>query len=142
MLYRHSEVLRSIIMGIDVLLVAIAWMAAYGLRFHAGIPAPLGIPDFDRYLDALIVICPLWWWLLRRHGLYEAKRLESIAHEAVDVLRVTAIALLMLVAIGFSVRSYFYSRGAIAIPLTQERTGVESMRPRSRRKRMSSQCPG
>lgn len=102
-------------MGIDVLLVALAWVAAYFIRFHMGIPAPLGIPDFDRYVESLIVIGPLWWWLLRRHGLYEAKRLESIAHEAVDVLRVTAIALLILVAIGFFLRSYFYSRGVIAI---------------------------
>ncbi len=115
MLYRYSEVLRTTIMGLDVLLVGLAWVGAYFLRFHAGIPAPLGIPEFEAYLEALIVICPLWWWLLRRHGLYEAKRLESIAHEAVDVLRVAAIALVVLVAIGFFLRSYFYSRGAIAI---------------------------
>jgi Undecaprenyl-phosphate glucose phosphotransferase len=115
LLYRYSEVLRSFIMGFDVLLVALAWMGAFYLRFHAGIPAPLGIPEPGRYLEALIVICPLWWWLLRRHGLYEAKRLESIAHEAVDVLRVSAIALLVLVAVGFFVRSYYYSRGTIVI---------------------------
>jgi len=115
LLYRYSEVLRSTIMGLDVLLVALAWVAAFYLRFHVGLPAPLGIPEADRYLEALIVICPLWWWLLRRHGLYEAKRLESIAHEAVDVLRVSAIALLVLVSIGFFIRSYYYSRGTILI---------------------------
>lgn len=115
MLYRYSEVLRSVIMGLDVLLVALAWVAAYYLRFHAGIPAPLGIPEASRYFEALIVICPMWWFLLRRHGLYEAKRLESLAHEAVDVLRVAVIALLVLVAIGFFVRSYYYSRGTIMI---------------------------
>jgi Undecaprenyl-phosphate glucose phosphotransferase len=114
-LYRHSEVFRTVMMGADLVLVVLAWVAAYALRFHAGIPAPLGVPDFDRYLEALLVICPLWWWLLRRHGLYEAKRLESIAHEAIDVFRVAALALVLLVAITFFVRSYFYSRGVVAL---------------------------
>ncbi len=115
-------------MAVDVALVALAWVGAFFLRFHAGLPAPLGIPEPERYLEALIVICPLWWWLLRRHGLYEAKRLESIAHEAVDVLRVAAIALLVLVTIGFFARSYYYSRGTIMIFSALAPTGIIGVR--------------
>ena len=115
MLYRHSEVFRTLMMVTDVTLVAVAWLVAYGLRFHAGYEAPLGIPEFRRYLAVLLVIVPLWLVLLRRHGLYEAKRLESMWREAGDVLRVTATGVLMLVALSFFERSYSYSRAVVAI---------------------------
>jgi Undecaprenyl-phosphate glucose phosphotransferase len=99
----------------DVTLVAAAWIAAYGLRFHAGYDAPLGIPDFERYAVVLLVIVPLWLVLLRRYGLYEAKRLESMWREAGDVLRVTATGVLLLVGLSFFERSYSYSRAVVAI---------------------------
>ena len=115
MLYRYSEVFRTLMMVADLALITVAWLGAYWLRFHAGIPAPLGTPDFNDYAVALVVILPLWWWLMHRQGLYEPKRLGTLVREGLDILRVTATGMLLLVAISFFIRSQSYSRGVVLI---------------------------
>jgi len=102
-------------MGVaDAVLIASAWMAAYWLRFHVGIPAPLGNPGVGAYLQALAVILPLWFVLFRSYGIYEPQRTESLIHEAGQVVRATALGIVLLIAVSFFTRSYFYSRGVVA----------------------------
>ena len=115
MLYRYSELFRSLIVAVDLCLVAAAWLAAYAIRFHAGIPAPLGIPELSTYLYPLLVILPLWLGLFRSHGLYQPQRTGSLLREAGTVIRATAIGVVTLVAINFFVRDYIYSRGVVLI---------------------------
>lgn len=110
MLYRYSEVFRTLLVVADATLVSLAWLAAYAIRFHAGIPAPLGVPPFADYAYALAVILPIFVLLLRSHGLYEARRMDSPLGEASAVLRATGLAILILAALSFFSRSYFYSR--------------------------------
>jgi len=114
-LYRYSEVFRTLMMVADLCLVASAWMGAYALRFHSGWPVPLGVPPLEGYLLALGAIVPLWWGLMRSRGLYEPKRLDSLMGEALDVIRVSALAIVMLVALSFFVRSYSYSRAVVLL---------------------------
>ena len=45
MLYRYSEVFRTLLAVADLGWIGAAWLGAYLLRFYAGIPAPLGIPE-------------------------------------------------------------------------------------------------
>ena len=47
MLYRHSEVFRSLLILSDLLLVAGAWLGAYAIRFSGVFPTPLGVPEFS-----------------------------------------------------------------------------------------------
>jgi exopolysaccharide biosynthesis polyprenyl glycosylphosphotransferase len=114
-LYRHSEVFRSLLMVADLAIVAATWMGAYWLRFHAGIPAPKGVPPVGHYLLALSVILPLWFVLLRQQGLYEPKRLGSLLRESGDVASVTVKGVTVLLAASFFVRSYSYSRGVVLV---------------------------
>jgi len=115
MLYRYSEVFRTLIGLADLALVAGAWCAAYALRFHAGLPAPRGVPPFGLYAEALVVILPFWLVLLHGHGLYQAQRMGSLLGEAGRILRVGATAVVGLVALNFFAGGYFYSRGVVAI---------------------------
>jgi Undecaprenyl-phosphate glucose phosphotransferase len=115
MLYRYSETFRTLLVISDLVLVSAAWLGAYAIRFHSGIPAPLGVPPFVDYAYPLAVILPLFFGLFRSHGLYEARRMDSPLGEASAVLRATAIGVVALVAITFFVRSYFYSRLTIAV---------------------------
>ena len=114
MLYRYGEIMRSGLLLADLLLVAATWIAAYHVRFYAPgvLPDPLGreVPDFRQYALALVVILPLWFWLFRARGLYAAQRMHSLADEAASVLVATGLGLMGLLAIGFFVRSYSYSR--------------------------------
>jgi len=114
-LYRHSEVFRSLLVAADLTLVGAAWMGAYFLRFYGPFDAPLGIPDVELYLQPLIVILPLWFLLFRSWGLYAPQRTGSILGEAANVIRATAIGLVLLLAMSFFVRSQSYSRGVVAM---------------------------
>ena len=114
MLYRYSEVFRTMLAVADAALVASAWIAAYWLRFDSGyFAAPLGVPPFVQYVYPLGLIVPLWLLLFRSHGLYAPHRTGSLLREAGEVLRATAIGVGVLVAITFFARSYFYSRGVV-----------------------------
>jgi Undecaprenyl-phosphate glucose phosphotransferase len=115
MLYRYSEVFRTLMATVDGGLIALAWLSAYWLRFETGLPAPLGIPAADPYLYALGVIVPLYLVLFRSHGLYEARRMDSPLGEAATVIRATAIGVLLLAAMTFFARNYSYSRGVFGL---------------------------
>ncbi len=115
MLYRYSEIFLTLLVVADLFLVGTAWLSAYWLRFFAGIPAPLGIPPLRPYLEALVPILPIWLWLLRSNGLYQPRRTQSLLPEAGAILRATAIGVVVLVALSFFMRSYYYSRGAVLI---------------------------
>jgi Undecaprenyl-phosphate glucose phosphotransferase len=114
MLYRHSEILRTLVLVADLLLVGASWLAAYWLRFTF-FEAQRGIPDVRPYLLLLVVILPLWVQLYRANGLYEPKRTGSLFREAGTILRANAVGVTVLVAFSFFVRSYFYSRLVIGL---------------------------
>lgn len=128
MLYRYSEVFRTTIALADLCLVALAWCAAYAIRFHSGLPVARGVPDFELYLQALLPIVPVWFVLLYSHGLYEPQRTGSLLQEAGRILRVSATAIVGLVALNFFVGGYFYSRGAVALFALLAPTSIIALR--------------
>ena len=101
MLYRYSEVFRTIMGVADGALIALAWLAAYAIRFDSGFAVPLGIPAPEPYLYALALIVPLFLLLFRSNGLYKARRMDSSLGEAAAIVRATAMAVVLLTAITF-----------------------------------------
>ncbi len=128
MLYRYGEVFRTLMVVADVLLVAAAWLGAYAIRFHTGLPIPLGVPPFQPYVEALAVLLPVWVLLFRAYGLYEPQRTGSLLSESASVLRVAAIGVFLLVTLSFFVRNYFYSRGVVGMFSILAPTAVISYR--------------
>ena len=148
MLYRYSEVLRGLMMVADLAAIALAWLGAYALRFHAGFEAPRGVPPLRDYAMALTLILPVGWVLLRRQGLYEPKRLGSLLDEAADIVKATAAGVVILLAASFFVRSYSFSRGAVVVFSVAApallvslrlvvRTGLRAMRRRGYNRRFA-----
>lgn len=82
-LYRHSEVFRSLLAAADLTLVGAAWVASYFVRFYGPFEVPLGVPDIELYLQPLIVILPLWFLLFRARGLYAPQRTGSLLIEGI-----------------------------------------------------------
>jgi len=115
MLYRYSEVFRTLLAVVDMTLIAAAWLGAYLLRFGIGLPVPLGVPAPEPYVYALAVILPLFLVLFRSHGLYEARRMDSPLGEASAVIRATLIGILILAALTFFARNFSYSRGVFGL---------------------------
>jgi Undecaprenyl-phosphate glucose phosphotransferase len=138
MLYRYSEVFRSLLLFTDLCLVALCWGAAYAIRF-AVFEAPLGTPPVDRYAWAGLLLLPAWAWIFRSHDLYEPKRTGSLLEEAGDVLRACSVGIVLLLAADAALRTYL-SRGVIALfwPLsvlavTANRVAIRSFLRRMRR---------
>jgi Undecaprenyl-phosphate glucose phosphotransferase len=138
MLYRHSEVFRSLLLFIDLLLVAVAWGVAYAVRFGL-FEAPLGTQPAERYAWTGLFLLPVWASIFRSHDLYEPKRTGSLLQEAGDVLRACTIGVVLLLAADAAFRT-FLSRGVIAIfwPLsivavTANRVAIRSALRRLRR---------
>lgn len=115
MLHRYSDVFRTLLGVTDLTLIAFAWLGAYAIRFHAGIPAPLGTPPLVAYLYPLPLILPLFLATFQAHGLYQARRMDSPLGEAGAVVRATAVAILLMAAVTFFTRSHAFSRLAIGI---------------------------
>jgi exopolysaccharide biosynthesis polyprenyl glycosylphosphotransferase len=115
MLRRHSEIFRTVLLLGDVLLVAASWLGAYALRFHAGLPAPRGVPPLEPYLVALGLLLPVWAWAFRSRGLYAPRRIDSTLSELGSVLAGATTVVVLLVVATFFARSYFFSRGVILL---------------------------
>jgi len=113
MLRRHSEIFRTVLLTADLLLAGASWLAAYVVRF--AYPAPRGIPPYEPYLVALLLVLPLWAWVFRNRGLYAPRRTDSLASEVTGVAGGATTVVLLLVAATFFVRSYYFSRGVIAL---------------------------
>ena len=128
MFYRHSEIFRSLLVAADLSIVGLAWFAAYVLRFHTGIAAPLGVPDLGVYLLPLAVILPLWFVLFQSRGLYEPMRTGSVLAESAGVIRATATGVVLLVALSFFVRTASYSRGVVLAFSVFSAGGVVALR--------------
>ena len=113
MLYRYSEVFRSLLLFTDLLLVAASWGIAYFVRF-AAFEAPRGIPSAERYAWAGLLLLPAWAWIFRSQHLYEPRRTGSLLQEAGDVLRACSMGIVLLLAADAALRTYL-SRGVIAL---------------------------
>src|SRR5206468_1167478 len=50
MLNRHNRLLVAIYVLSDALLAVSAFIVAYAVRFHTGLPVPRGVPPFDQYV--------------------------------------------------------------------------------------------
>jgi exopolysaccharide biosynthesis polyprenyl glycosylphosphotransferase len=116
MLYRYSEIFRTGMMVTDLLLITFSWLGAYWLRFYSGlIESPQGIPEFMPYLESLILILPVSWWILRGRGLYESRRTGALYLEVAHIVGATTIGLMALISVSFFVRDFSYSRAVVAI---------------------------
>ncbi len=115
MLYRHSEVFRTLLRVSDLVLVSASLVFAYWLRFHTELPAPLGVPEFEPYLWLLIAVVPIWFHLYGARGLYEARRTASLWREASGVIAANAAGVLMLAALTFFARQFSYSRAVLGL---------------------------
>ena len=115
MLYRYSEVFRTLLVAVDGLLVAGTWLAAWWLCFESGFVRLSGpAPAFASHALLLVAIVPLWLLLFRGRGLYQPQRTGSLLHEAGGVIQATAMGVVLLVALTFFAGSPLQSRAVVA----------------------------
>lgn len=109
MLARHQQLFATGVFLLDGVLIFLAWIGAYELRFHRlGIPAPLGVPPLTLYLWFGAVLTPVALLILRSYQIYRSSRTARLSQELFALLQgivvVTALAGLLS----------FFSKGELA----------------------------
>jgi exopolysaccharide biosynthesis polyprenyl glycosylphosphotransferase len=95
---------------LDGILVAAAFLSAYGLRFQTPwIPAST-IPPFEGYLRFLVVVVPAHWLVFKYAGLYRQRRGITGVDEFPRILAGTVLSAVLIAASTFLIRSFSYSR--------------------------------
>ncbi|MDP6073366.1 MAG: hypothetical protein QGI26_00005, partial [Myxococcota bacterium] len=101
--------MRRLHVGTDCVLVSLGWLGAYGLR-RALVPTLGPINAFETYVTALpLVVLPwiLTGWLF---GLYRSQRMKTLVDELQSVFQSAALGLLVVSAIGFFFREFYFGR--------------------------------
>ena len=129
MLYRYSEVFRTLLGVADALLVAAAWIGAWWLCFESGWSVEAGPrQDFVAYAELLLAIVPLYILLFWGHGLYEPQRTGSLLREARGVVKATALGVVLLVSLTFLAGRPQQSRAVVAAFCLMAPVGVIAFR--------------
>ena len=116
MLKAHSRLFEHVMLAADLTVVAVCWLAAYGLRFYVVGP-PLVQPSPPPVRDYLLQLVPiLGVWAISFHAfdLYRPRRLGSYLSEWIDVAKASTLGVLVLIAVmTFAFHDYEYSRVVI-----------------------------
>ena len=126
MLKRHNQLFLAALMGGDLLLTGLIWLAAFHLRyevaairdlfvvtFHA---KPL-VPIFSDYLKALPVVLLVSAFCYQGVGLYLPRREGLLMAEVVDVCKGAGLCVLVLLAGSVFYRDFECSRSFMAFYL-------------------------
>ncbi len=107
MLKNHSHFWESTLLFTDILIIAVAWLSAYYLRFH-------GFGDFSQFNNYLIILLPIflvWPFIFKHMGIYRPRRVASSPFaEILDIAKSSTLALLILIAATFIVKKDELSR--------------------------------
>jgi len=105
MLARHRQLFATAVFVLDGAIIALAWVGAYALRFHAlGLPTPLGVPPFGLYAWFGAVVTPIALIVLRTFRIYRSARTARLAQELIALAQGMAIVTAMAAVASFFVR--------------------------------------
>lgn len=113
MLKKHSQFWEGILIVTDIVLISVAWILAYYLRFFSGIAGlgdNTGFALFRAYVILLLPISFVWPFIFRNMGLYRPRRVSSSFSEVFDIVRASTLAVLILVAASFFLKRHELSR--------------------------------
>jgi exopolysaccharide biosynthesis polyprenyl glycosylphosphotransferase len=96
----------------DLVMVALAFRAAYFVRFELSISIfQMVSPSVDYYQDLVFIIVPLWLGIFGVMGLYSRKNLLSGTQEYSLAFNATTIGMISVVAAGFLLTDFIVARG-------------------------------
>ena len=116
---RHNRLLVAFYVLSDALLGATAFVIAYAIRFHAGIPTPRGVPPLSQYINILPFIAILVPLGFQIQGLYRLRRGRSRVDDFFAVFVGSILAVVMGVVATLYVGTY------LATEAEQERGAYE-----------------
>ena len=114
---RPERVFVPLLIAFDVAMIGLALVAAYYLRFRAGVlPEPLSQPGWQNYVWLIAVLSLVLPPTFAAQGLYRVKRNVSRIDELYRVFAATSIAVALSTAVSaIFFRDYDYSRAVLAM---------------------------
>ena len=109
MFARSRQLFATGMFVVDAVLIALAWLGAYWLRFYAlGLPTPLGIPPLTLYLWSGAVLTPTALLVLRTFRLYRSARTSRLGVELLAIVQA------MVVVAAMAGVGSFYAKGELS----------------------------
>jgi len=99
---------------IDASIINFSFVLAYYIRFELLLPKlPATVPHLSRFYGILILVTLLWLALFKLLGLYDKKDITSTGDEAASIIGSVIIGTLLLLALLFMYRGFWFSRGVL-----------------------------
>ena len=109
MLSRYNQLFATAAFLGDGLLIAVAWLLAYALRFQwLGLATPLGVPPWSLHLWMGAVAVPVSLIVLRSLHLYRSTRTARLGEEVFALLKGT------FAIVAFAALISFFTRGELS----------------------------
>lgn len=105
MLKQKRQLFEYLFIGADLIVVSVAWLIAYWLRFKTGlVPVDKGVPEFTQYVSMLLFIWLIWAFVFRRMGLYRPMRGVRRTRELWVLVNANALSILFLISMTYLFR--------------------------------------
>jgi Undecaprenyl-phosphate glucose phosphotransferase len=107
---------RTILLAIDLILIALSWYLAYHLRLTSGlIPVWKGVPPLEVYLFPLLYLVPIWGAVGVSLGLYSPSRTFALSNEGWLLAKAASLTVVCFTATSYVLKEVDISRLVLAI---------------------------
>ncbi|MFH1710001.1 MAG: undecaprenyl-phosphate glucose phosphotransferase [bacterium] len=118
MLKRSAKFPALLLIVIDAVMINVAFILAYYARFEWFLgEMPAIVPQLHRFYYSLVFVTFLWLALFKLLGLYDKKDITSTADEASSIFGATIAGVLLLFALLFLYREFWFSRALLIYAL-------------------------
>jgi Undecaprenyl-phosphate glucose phosphotransferase len=115
MLKQHNELFKALLVVSDLCCVSLAWWLAYFIRFHSGFFLDLEPYLLRHYLTAWVIVLAVWASVFELCNFYRPRRTSTYRREIGELLKASALALLIFLAVIFVLRELVLSRMVVGI---------------------------
>jgi len=115
MLKKHNEFFKGLLLGSDLYFVSMAWWLAFFFRFYFDLfpePEPY---IFRHYVIGWLAILVVWTAVFDVYGIYRPRRISTHRREMLELIKASALALLVFLGILFVIYELKLSRIVVVI---------------------------
>lgn len=130
MLRKHARFFKSLFFISDLLVLTLAWILSYAIRFHTTFiyPPVLGIPEIELYVQVLPLLLILWAIFSYQANLYRPRRIEQLFHEFYELGKCLTFTTVVLITLIYLFRHFEFSRLAFLYFWIMGLTGLFMLR--------------
>src|SRR6185295_8843481 len=133
MLKQHSKFFEHLMLLGDLVVIACCWLLAYALRFYLpGVMPEADTPPLQPYFWMLVPVLVIWAAVFRVFDLHRPRRIAMRSREVWDITKASTVSVLILMAVSFLYRDFFFSRLVVFLFWTMSILSLSLLRVFSR----------